>query len=227
MINLHRSVRRYLVALVVCVGGVLLGSYPAVHAGVIVSTLNLHNDGPFPGDLVGAAIQIDSTPISLTSVVYTEAFSQGPTKGETFAIFSRNADGTVGTSLFGDFTLSYDSVSQNTTATANSPFIFGANTSYWLMMVETPGTFGDWDSSNSFTPYTSAFGVTIPDTNTSFADVPGLGTQYLDANQGLQLFQVNGNALAAVPEPPALALAATGGAVLLGASWLRRRRRVS
>ena len=70
--------------------------------------------------------------------MYTESFSSGPTPGETFAVYSRNADGTVGNDLFNDFTLSYDSVSHNTTATATSPFIFQASTSYWLMMVETP-----------------------------------------------------------------------------------------
>jgi hypothetical protein len=227
----QRSVRRDLVALVVLVGWVVAVGFPEAHAGVVVSTLDLPNDGPFPGDLVGAAIQIGDTPISLTSVVYTEAFSGGPTLGETFAIFSRNADGTVGSSLFTGFTLSYDSSSQNTTATATSPFTFQANTSYWLMMVETPGTFGDWDSSLSFT-YTSAFGVTIPDTNASFSDVPGTGPgtgpTYLNASDGLQLFQLNGNpATGSVPEPTALLLAATGGMIVLLATGLHRRRRIS
>src|SRR5207249_905529 len=133
----------------------------------VVSTLSLPNDGTFPGEQVGAAIQIGPTSVSLTSVMYTESFSNGPTPGETFAIFSRNADGTVGSAVFSDFTLSYDGGSHNTTATANSSFAFQANTSYWLMMVEKQGpsteTFGDWDNSNSFT-YMSAFGVTIPDT---------------------------------------------------------------
>ena len=226
----QRSVRRDFVALVALGGWVVAAGCPAVHAGVVVSTLALPNDGPFPGDQVGAAIQIGATPISLTSVVYTEAFSNGPTPGETFAIFSRNADGTVGKSLFTAFTLSYDSASQNTTATATSPFTFLANTSYWLMMVETPGTFGDWDSSLSFT-YTSAFGVTIPTTNASFSNVPGTGPgtgpTYLNANDGLQLFQLNGNpAIATVPEPTALVLAATSGVIVLGATRLRRRRRI-
>jgi hypothetical protein len=217
-----------LVAFVVLGGCALLASCQEAHAGVVVSTLALPNNGPGPGDLVGAAIQIGSTPISLTSVVYNETFSNGPTSGETFAIFSRNSDGTVGTSLFTDFTLSFDNTSKNTTATATAPFTFLANTSYWLMMVETPGTFGDWDISNSFT-YTSNFGVTIPDTKASFSNVPGTGSgtgpMYFDANQGLQLFQLNGNpAGASVPEPSALALAATGHAVVLAAIWLRRCR---
>ena len=184
-----------------------------------MSTLSLSNDGTFPGEQVGAAIQIGSTPISLSSVVYTESFSSGPTPGETFAVYSRNADGTVGNDLFNDFTLSYDSVSHNTTATATSPFIFQASTSYWLMMVETPGTSGYWDNSNAFT-YTSALGVTIPATDASFSFISGT-YYYLNLTDGLQLFQVNG---AAVPEPSTLALAATGAVIVLGATWLRRRR---
>lgn len=227
---IQRSVWRDLVALAVLGVCVTATGCPEAHAGAVVSTLDLPNDGPFPGDQVGAAIQIGNTPISLISVVYTEAFSGGPTPGESFAIFSRNADGTVGSSLFTAFTLSYDSSSQNTTATATSPFTFQANTSYWLMMLETPGTFGDWDSSLSST-YTSAFGVTIPDTNTSFSNVPGSdpgsGPTYLNASDGLQLFQLNGTpATVAVPEPSALLMAATGGVIVLWATGLHRRRRI-
>jgi hypothetical protein len=226
MIYLQGSARRYLVALVVLGGWAMAAGGPGVRAGAIVSTLDQPYNGPSPGDQVGAAIQIGATPINLTSVVYNETFSNGPTPGETFAIFSRNADGTVGTSLFSNFTLS--AMSSNgmtlTTAMATAPFTFLAHTSYWLMMVETPGTFGDWDISSTAN-YTSAFGVTIPATKASFADVPGLGPIYYDASDGLQLFQLNGTpAIATVPEPTALALAAIGGAVVLGAAWLHRRR---
>src|SRR5262249_44014697 len=173
----------------------------------------------------GAAIQIGSTPISLTSIIYTQFFSTGPTPGETFAIFSRNADGTVGSSLFDAFALTYDSATGNTTATATSPFTFQANTSYWLMMVETPGTFGDWDNSLSST-YSSAFGVTIPDQNASVTFIPDEGGYlYANADEGLQLFQLNGTpASTAIPEPWALVQATTGAAVVVGASRLRRRR---
>src|SRR5262249_10346347 len=157
MIDLHRSVRRSLVALVVYGSWALVAGYQEVRAGTIVSTLSLSNDGTFPGEQVGAAIQIGSTPIDLTSVVLTQA-PFGVTSGETFAVFSRNADGTVGSSLFNDFTLSSDSASGNTTATANSSFAFQANTSYWLMIfvkqVSGTETFVDWDNSNAFT-YTS------------------------------------------------------------------------
>jgi hypothetical protein len=226
MRNLHQSARRYLPALVALGGWALAAGLPAVRADVVVNTLDLPYDGSSPGDQVGAAIQIGSTPISLTSVVYNQTFTNGPLPGETFAVFSRNADGTVGTPQFTDFTLSFDSTTSDTTATATSPFTFQANTSYWLMMVEpqTPGseTIGDWDASLAST-YTSAFGVTIPDTNTSYAFVSGSPIYYTRA-EGLQLFQVNGTAQgAAVPEPSALALAATGGVVVLGAIRLRRR----
>jgi hypothetical protein len=234
MIDLHRCVRPHLIALVLG-GWVLAASDGAVLADSVVSTLSLSNDGTFPGEQVGAAIQIGSTPIDLTSVTYTERFSGGPVPGESFAIFSRNSDGTVGSQLFGDFTLSYDSTSFDTTAAANSPFTFQANTSYWLMMVVAQSStgsesLGDWDNSNSST-YTSSFGVTIPDTNASvsyFIDpvTNVAGYQYGNLADGLQLFQLNGTPVAAaVPEPSAIALAVTGGAVVLGATRLRHRRR--
>jgi hypothetical protein len=237
MIYFQRSVGRHLVAFVVLGGCALVASCQEAHAGVVVSTLPPinSNDQTFPGEQVGAAIQIGSTPIDLTDVVFSQ-LRFGLASGESFAIFTRNADGTVGSqNLFSDFTLSHDSTSGNTTATANSPFTFQANTSYWLMMLvaQNPGSglenLGDWDISNSFN-YTSTFGVTIPDTNASVAyfidpntNIPGY--QYEDLAAGLQLFQVDGIARsAAVPAPSALALAATGQVFVLAATWLRRRR---
>ena len=153
---------------------------------------------------MGAAIQIGPTPISLTSVLYTERFSAGPMPGEIFQVFSRNADGTVGgPSPTGAFTLSYDSTTQNTTALPTSPFTFQADTSYWLMMVETTQPFGDWDNSTSAT-YTSSFGVTLPDQNASFALLDGSPTYYGATRWRLELFQVNGTpAISAIPEPSA------------------------
>ena len=219
MTNIQRFLQRGLVALLVLGGWTQTVDLAQVRAGAVVSTLSLENDGPFPGEQVGAAIQVGSTPISLSSVVYTERFSGGPTPGETFAVYSRNTDGTVGSALFNNFALSYDSANYNTTATATSPFTFQAGTSYWLMMVETPGTFGDWDSSLYFS-YTSAFGVTIPTSNTSVSFFSS-SYSYLNLTDGLQLFQVNG---AAVPEPSTISLATTGAVIILGATLLRRRR---
>jgi hypothetical protein len=224
MTDLARSVRSTLLALSV-VGALfhLSGSLVTVRAGSVVSTLSLPFEGTFPGEQVGAAIQIGSTPILLQSVVYSEIFSFGPTPGETFAIFSRNADGTVGSLLFNAFTLSFDGRAL-TTATATAPFVFQADTSYWLVMVETPGTLGDWDNAQAFSDvssitYSSAFGVTIPLTNASFSFFDGSYT-YIDAVDGLQLFEVIG---VPIPEPPGLVQALCGGAIAAGGLWLRRR----
>ena len=62
--------------------------------------------------------------------------------------------------------------------------------------------------------------MTIPATDASFSFISGT-YYYLNLTDGLQLFQVNGPA---VPEPSTLALAATGAVIVLGATWLRRRR---
>lgn len=224
MTRVPGSVRPILTLLIVIGGLELAGSAVEARAGSVISTLGLTIDGTFPGEQVGAAVQIGSTPILLESVEYSEIFSNGPTPGETFAIFSRNADGTVGTSLFDAFTLSFDSTTSLTTATATSPFILQANTSYWLMMVETPGTFGDWEYSVEST-YTSAYGVTIPAEKASvstFQDENGYQTVYADASEGLQIFQLNGTA---IPEPSALAQVLAGLPVVVTGFLLRRRRK--
>jgi hypothetical protein len=109
--------------------------------------------------------------------------------------------------------------SLNTTATATAPFTLQANTSYWLMMIEIPGTFGDWDSSLAFT-CTSAFGVSIPATNSSVSFVSG-SYQYLNLTDGLQLFRLTVEAL---PEPSSPAHSTTSAVMMLSATWLRRRR---
>jgi hypothetical protein len=227
MTDLARSVRSTLLALSM-VGALfdLSGGLVTARAGSVLSTLSLPFEGTFPGEQVGAAIQIGSIPILLQSVVYQESFSNGPTLGETFAVFSRNpVDGTVGSLQFNAFTLSFDGGTFLTTATATAPFVLEANTSYWLVMVETPGTFGDWDNSLPFddpskVTYSSAFGVTIPLTSASFSFFDGSYT-YLDAVEGLQLFELIG---VPVPEPPGLVQALCGGAVVAGGLWLRRRR---
>src|SRR5262245_57680319 len=139
MIHLHRSVWRELVALLVFGGWALGVGHQEVRAGMIVSPLALSNDETFSGPQVGAAIQTGSIPIDLTNVVYTQA-RFGLASGESFAIFSRNGDGTVGLPLFSDFALSFDGTSGNTTATATAPFTFEANTSYWLMMLVKQGS---------------------------------------------------------------------------------------
>src|SRR5262245_13769377 len=97
-----RTARRPLVIIVLLGCWSLATGAPEGRADVILDTLPPlnSNDGPFPGIQVGQAVQLGGLPIALTSVVYTEAFSVGPMPGESFAVFSRNAEGMVGSPSF-------------------------------------------------------------------------------------------------------------------------------
>ena len=189
-------------------------------ASVVVSNLDPANP-PF-GEIspeIGQSLLTGNRPISLTSVQFLQ--TGGATAGESFAVYSRNADGTLGTSLFTGFTVGFDSASSDSTATVNSgtSFILQANTGYFFVLNGPSGNNISWTYTSS-TDYAAAFGATLPNANTAFFSVGGtLSYRSLTGtNGGPQEFQVNGSALPAVPEPSALAfigLTLAGGVVVL------------
>jgi hypothetical protein len=196
-------------------------------ADVVINNLDQHDDGYTAGDQAGNAIVSGSAPASLSSIVISEA-TFGPIQGETFAIDARNPDGTLGGTLFNNFTLSFDSGTGLETITPNTPFVFAPNTGYWLVLISPrPGTglpndLVSWDNTNS-TAYSSSNGWSLPTTNTSEFTLQG-STTYFDLSVGAQLFQVNVGPTA-IPEPGPMALVATAAALVTAATWLRRRRR--
>jgi hypothetical protein len=152
------------------------------------------------GDLVGAAIQIGSTPITISTVEFHQYFTGGYVfrPGQTFAIYSRNADGTLGTPLFTDFTLTPNNQTFTTTATANAAYVLQRDTGYWLVLVSPPATFVLWNHTGA-TTYTSALGVTIPAQRASFYREDGQNN-YFDLDEGPQELRVTG--FAATPPAP-------------------------
>jgi hypothetical protein len=140
----------------------LLALSSVARAEVVLDNLGSPNfNNATVGDRIGAAIQIGSTPITISTIEFHQFFTGGYVfrPGQTFAIYSRNANGTVGTPLFTDFTLTPGSQSTpRTTVTANSAFTLQANTSYWLLLSKAPGgNFVLWNFNPSET-YTSGFG---------------------------------------------------------------------
>jgi hypothetical protein len=152
------------------------------------------------GEQVGAAIQIGSTPITISTVEFHQYFTGGYVfrPGQTFAVYSRNANGTVGTPLFTNFTVTHGGQSLITTATANSAYVLQANTSYWLVLTTPPtAEFVLWNYGSS--TYASSLGVTIPAQRASFYREDGQN-YYFDLEEGPQELRVTG--FAATPPAP-------------------------
>ncbi len=189
-------------------------------ASVVVSNLDPANTAfGFNAPEIGQSLLTGSRPISLTSVQFIQ--TGGLAAGETFSVYSRNTDGSVGSSLFSGFSLSFDSTMDTTTATVTGAFTLQANSGYYFVLNSNSTSNIEWSYTSS-TDYAAAFGASLPVTKTSFDSVSGT-TVYYNLSDGPQLIQVNGTALAAVPEPSAYAfmgLALAGGVVLLA----RRRR---
>jgi hypothetical protein len=143
---------------------------------------------------------------------------------------SRNADGTVGSLLYGNFTASVvppdsalPSGSERIIFKAATPFTLTAGTYYWLVVSDAVANGVPWQFTTS-DAYQSqqAYGIPAFDSSwTSNAD-NGNGSQstYYDPSSGNQIFQLS---IHPVSEPSSLALATLG--VGLGAVYFGLRRR--
>ena len=152
------------------------------------------------GAQVGGAIQVGSTPVAISTVQFHQFFTGGYrfTPGQTFAIHSRNADGTVGAVLFSDFTVEDGGTTLLTRAIANSAVVLQANTGYWLVLSAPPDEeVVIWNFTKS-SAYNSAFDVTIPPQRASFYRENGQN-YYFALTEGPQELRVTGSAVT----PPA------------------------
>ncbi len=113
----------------------LLGSFATTRAGSVVLLNNLDQppqptaSTPFVGQsfISGAAEELYGARMQLYP-------SAPPSSKITLDVEARNADGTVGQTLFSDFSSSYDTTTGVITFLANSPFNMAANTGYWLVL---------------------------------------------------------------------------------------------
>ncbi len=191
----------------------------SARSAVVVSNLDPNNPAfGLNSPEIGQSILNGGRTLSLTSVQFDQ--TAGLAAGETVSIFSRNADGTLGTSLFSGFTVGFDATSTVTTATPTTAFILQPNTGYYFVLSTNSSTNLEWTYTSS-TDYAAAFGATIPAADSSVF-FTGATAVYRSLAAGPQMFQVNA---AAVPEPSADVF--LGFALAIGAGVLARRRAIA
>ena len=104
-------------------------------------------------ELYGARMQLD--------------LNNPPTTNIQLEVEARNANGTVGQTLFDNFSSSFNSGSGIVTFIANAPFLFTANTGYWLVLSDpTKGNVTWLFTASQF--YESNDGYGLPSYNTSY-----------------------------------------------------------
>ncbi len=189
----------------------ILGMSAPVRAGSVVLLNNLNqppmaaSSNPFVGQsfiagtvdqtLYGAQMQLDPT--------------SPPTPGITLEVESRNSNGTVGATLYSNFSSSFDPTTGVVTFTANSPFELTAGTGYWLVLADTRAGGVTWDFTES-NVYQSHYGYGLPSYNTSWISNAdnGMGNSiYYQPSDGPQLFDLIAPTPAVVvPEPTSFLL---------------------
>ena len=124
----------------------LLGSFATTRAGSVVLLNNLDQSpqptasSPFVGQsfISGAAEELYGARMQLYP-------SAPPSSKITLEVEARNANGTVGQTLFSNFSSSYDTTTGVITFLANSPFNMAANTGYWLVLSDPGNGIVTWD----------------------------------------------------------------------------------
>jgi hypothetical protein len=202
----------------------LLGSFATIRADVVL--LNNLDQPPRPTGssnfvgqsfiagvaepLFGARLQMDS--------------NAPPASQLKLEVEARTANGTVGPTLFSDFSAVFDTKSDQITFLVNSPFEMNANTGYWLVLSDTAKSSVTWDFTTSQV-YQSSFGYGLPSFNTAYYSSQDNGTgnvTYYQPSDGPQMFQLL--APAAVPEPSPFLLLCVAVAIAVFAMGLRRAR---
>jgi hypothetical protein len=175
---------------------------------------------PYVGQsfIAGAVEPLDGARMQL-------AIGSSPSSHITLEVEARNADGTVGSTLFSDFSYSYDPRNGVVTFLANSPFQLAAGTGYWLVLSDSTAGGVTWDFTAS-PVYQSNLGFGLPSYNTSFTSDQnnGMGkVAYYQPSDGPQMFALI--AAVAVAEPSSPVLLGLGAAIVALAIRFRGGRR--
>ena len=145
-----------------------------------------------------------------------------PSSSLTLEVEARNADGTVGQTLFSDFSSSYNPRSGLVTFLANASFDFAVNAGYWLVLSDPTKGSVTWDFTASQV-YQSDLGYGLPSYNTAYYSDQdnGLGDAvYYQPADGPQMFDLI--TIRVVAEPPSIVMLGLGAAILGLAIGIRR-----
>jgi hypothetical protein len=199
----------------------LLGGFATTRAGTVV--LNNLDQPPQP---TGSSPFVGQSFIAGTAEPLYGAQMQldpgaPPSPNITLEVEARNADGTVGRTLFSDFSSSYNPRSGLVTFLADAPFDFAAGTGYWLVLSDPTKGSVTWDFTASQV-YQSDLGYGLPSYNTAYYSNldNGLGEAiYYQPSDGPQMFD-----LIVVGEPPSLVLMSLAVAIGVLAIGFQRSR---
>ena len=201
----------------------LLGSSATTRAGSVVLLNNL--DQP-PQPTASSAFVGQSFISGASEELYGARMQLGapPSSTITLDVEARQADGTVGQTLFSDFSRSYDGSTGVITFLANTPFNMAADTGYWLVLSDPTNGDVTWEFTTSQV-YQSSFGYGLPSFNTAYYSDQnnGMGNAtYYQPSDGPQIFQLL--APSPVTEPHSFMLLCVPVAITVLGKGLRRAR---
>ena len=217
--------RRYSFARAVVVALAFSAMSASVHADIVL--LNNLDQTPQPSSasaFVGQSFIAGTVDEPLFGARMMLDASAPPSQGILLEVESRNFDGTVGATLFSNFSSSFDPTTNVVTFTVNSPFELNAGTGYWLVLSDPTAGGVNWNFTTSNT-YQSEFAYGLPSFNTAWSSTAdnGLGNStYYQPSDGPQLFQLI--AATAVPEPSSFVLLCFPGAIAVFAKCFRAAR---
>ncbi len=206
----------------------LLGMSAQVHAeSVLLNNLDQPHQGTTSDPFVGQSFIAGTVDQTLFGAKMQLDPAEPPSSGIVLEVESRNFNGTVGSTLFSNFSSSYDPTTGLVTFTANAAFTLTAGTGYWLVLSDTSAGGVNWDFTAS-TSYQSQFGYGLPSFHTSWSSNAdnGLGSQstYYEPSEGPQLFELIAPEPGAVPEPGSFVLLSFPVAIAVFGMCFRRAR---
>jgi hypothetical protein len=206
----------------------LLGTSAPVHADfVLLNNLDQKAQPANSNPFVGQSFIAGTVSQTLYGAEMQLGTASPPSSSIELEVEARNANGTVGMTLFSNFSSSYNATTGLITFLAKSNFVMAAGTGYWLVLSDSASHSHDvnWEFTAS-NVYQSNLGYGLPSFNTAFVSNKdnGMGNiTYYQPSDGPQLFALLSPA-PTIPEPPSFLLIGLAAATLGLARWFQSTR---